>query len=234
MPRATRGPPGWRLDLAGQDARKRALARRGASRAAARCGPGASRVSAAEGGVAACRARLRGASTAAASPPEVGRTGRRGNEAAARLRSFGARPGKGRESPGTMPGVVFGQEALLFGVLRVFSVVVFLSWLPFFPPVCICPTPRPEKGKGGPEAGHEPARRGGRDAGRPPAGPAQRTGRGGRNRGASQRDLLRPTPAWNESEENKTTEQRVAGAGAARGAKDRPRKERNKAERSEA
>ena len=147
-----------------------------------------------------------------------------------RRRSFPPRGSSGRSMGPPRPERQGG--ALFSGCCSSFlSLFAFL----FFPPVCICPTPRTRERKGRPpEAGHEPARRGGRDAGRPPAGPAQRTGRGGRNRGASQRDLLRPTPAWNESEENKTTEQRVAGAGAARGAKDRPRKERNKAERSEA
>ncbi len=45
------------------------------------------------------------------------------------------------------------------------------------------PTQPPEEGKRLSGEGREPARRGVRDACRPPAGPAQRTGRGGRNRG---------------------------------------------------
>ena len=67
-----------------------------------------------------------------------------------------------------------------------------------------------------------------------PQGPRSGRAGGAGTGGASQRDLLRPTPAWNEPAQKLGKEQRVAGAGAARGAKDRPRKERNKAERSEA
>ena len=215
MPRATRGPPGWRLDLAGQDARKRALARRGASRAAARCGPGASRVSAAEGGVAACRARLRGASTAAASPPEVGRTGKapreRGGGAAAFFRGTS---GEGASCPARCRALFLGRRPFCSGFSGFFRLLSSCLGCLSFPPFAFVRRHDPRKERA--------ARR--RDTSRPgeaegmrvgrPQGPRSGRAGGAGTGGASQRDLLRPTPAWNEPAQKLGKEQRVAARGS--------------------